>query len=175
MQTPFPMLPADKKLFPKTATSGLPARRGFSLLEIMISLVILGGTVVILGELTRGGLRNALAARTLTQAELLCESVLARVRLGIIELEAAYDEPILREDFPDTHAAEEGRSEPLWVYSIDIDTIDDYGLLEVAVTVRQQGDNIHHPVSFRLVRWMADPELENDDEETEEEASSSGS
>ncbi|MDR3111156.1 MAG: type II secretion system GspH family protein [Planctomycetaceae bacterium] len=143
-------------------------RHGFSLLEIIISLVILGGAVAILGELSRSGLNNALATRNLTQAELLCESVMARVRLGLIDLENATDEPILAEDFPDTNAANEGRSEPLWVYSIDVVTIDEDGLLEVAVTVKQNIQNVKYPTAYRLVRWMVAPELEKEDEEEED-------
>lgn len=155
-------------------------KKGLSLLEVILALVILGGSVAILGELTRGGLRNARDTRELTQAQFLAESLMAQIRMGIRELETDYDRPITSEEFVDTNAAESDySSEPLWLYSIEASQIDDYGLYAVAVTVKRNLPNEPHPVTVRLLRWVVDPEVETEEAdlaaEIEAEASSSSS
>ena len=57
-------------------------RRGFSLMEVILSIAILASATVLLGELTRFGMRNAAIARDLTQAQLLCESKLNEIVAG---------------------------------------------------------------------------------------------
>ncbi|HBT77634.1 MAG TPA: hypothetical protein DEB39_12095 [Planctomycetaceae bacterium] len=143
--------------------------RGFTILEILLAMLLLAGTLAILGNIARDGVRNALAARDATQAELLCESILAQIRLGIIDLESVSEEPVTSDLYPDTEAGEGGRSESLWVYTVDVQTIDDYGLLEVAVLVRQNVALAQRPAACRLVRWLSDPALETE-EETEDES-----
>jgi len=148
--------------------------RGITILEIMLALVILGSCLAILGEMSRNGLSSARAARDLTQAELLCESVLAKVRLDIIKREPAFDVPIsnstlMTDEVVDTHAADvNDTGGSLWVYSLEINDIDEYGLVEIAVTVRQNLPEERRPIACRLVRWMAlDPEKEEDAAATE--------
>ena len=143
--------------------------RGITILEIMLALVILGGCLAILGEMSRNGLSSARAARDLMQAELLCESVLAKVRLEIIKREPAFDVPIsnsmlMTDEVPDTHAADvSDTGGSLWVYSLEINEIDEYGLIEIAVTVRQNLPEERRPIACRLVRWMSlEPEKEED-------------
>jgi len=142
--------------------------RGITIVEIMLSLVILGSCLAILGELSRSGLNSARAARDMTQAELFCESVLAKVRLGIIKMEPAFDVPVsnsalMTDEVLDTHAADlNDTGGSLWVYSLEITDIDEYGLVEIAVTVRQNLPEEHRPIGCRLVRWLA---LEPEEEE----------
>lgn len=164
-----------KRLENKRGKFRKPSRiRGFTLLEILLAMVILGGVVAVLGELSRSGLRSAGAAKGLAQGEQLCESIVAMARLGLIDLETRYDEPVTLDDFPnDSGAADLGRGEPLWTYSIEVQTVDDVGLLELAVTVRQNIPDENRPVVCRLVRWMTDPELETSEEESD--ATTSGS
>ena len=140
----------------------------------MLALVILGSCLAILSEMSRHGLSNARAARDTTQAELLCESVLAKVRLGIIKMEPAFDIPVsgsnavlMTDEVLDTHALDTtDTGSPLWVYSLEINEIDEYGLAEIAVTVRQNLPEERRPIACRLVRWMAlEPEEEEEDEE----------
>ena len=134
---------------------------GITILEIMLALVILGSCLAILGEMSRNGLSSARAARDLTQAELLCESVMAKVRLGIIKMETVVDAPIsnsllMTDEIPDTYAADvNDTGGSLWVYSLEITEIDEYGLVEIAVTVRQNLPEERRPIACRLVRWMA--------------------
>jgi hypothetical protein len=96
------------------------------------------------------------------QAELLAESILAKVRLGIIEMEPATDQPVTAagrtssDEVADTNAVGSGNNDALWLYSLEVSEIDEYGLVELAVTVRQNLPEEHKPVVCRLVRWFAE-------------------
>ena len=137
-------------------------------MEVILSLALLGGAVAVVGELARSSFQNARMARDLVQAELLAESILAKVRLGIIEMESAFDIPVStyinRSDMiMDTHAVSAGNAnEVLWLYSLEVSDIDDY-LVEIAVTVRQNTAEERRPAVCRLVRWLAlEPEEETE-------------
>ena len=142
-----------------------------TLLEAILSLAILGGTVVVIGEMARRSFQEAREARDLVQAELLAESILAKVRLGIIEMESVFDIPVglattsQLDIVMDTHAVSPGNvADVLWLYSlevVDIDIVYDLDdneigyLVELAITVRRNLPEARHPVVFRLVRWVA--------------------
>lgn len=135
-------------------------------MEVILAIAILGGSVAVLGELTRAGLRNARDARELTQAQFLAESLMAQIRMGFRELETDYDRAITSEDFVDTNAADQGySSDAIWLYSIEASPIDDYGLYAVAVTVKRNLPNEPYPVTVRLLRWVVDPAVEVEEAE----------
>jgi type II secretory pathway pseudopilin PulG len=145
-------------------------RYGTTILEVLLALLILGGAIAILGELSRNSFRNARDAQNMTQAELLAESILAKVRIGIIEMESAFDVPVTNavngnDTIADTNAVTEGSlSGILWLYTLEITNLDDDGLVELAVTVRQNLPEEQQPVTCRLVRWFAiEPETEETD------------
>jgi general secretion pathway protein I len=119
-------------------------RGGFSLLEVILAIAILAGTIAILGELISLGVRNARAARDMTQAELLAESKMAEVAAGIMATEAVQGAPC--ESDPDN-----------WLYSIAVDPTEVEGLMSVTVTVTQNLPPEQRPAEFSLVRWMRDP------------------
>jgi general secretion pathway protein I len=127
--------------------AAVQAPRGFSLLEVILSLAILGGTVAVLGEAIRLGAQNASYARDMTHAQLLCESILAEIAAGIIPLDNVRDEPV---------DVVVGNGAITWLYSIGWETVEEDGLLNVSVTVVQDLPNDPHPVSFTLSRWMPD-------------------
>ncbi|MDR0703593.1 MAG: hypothetical protein LBF88_01245 [Planctomycetaceae bacterium] len=145
-------------------------RRGITILEVLLALLILGGAVAVLGEFSRNAFRNAKASRDMTQAELLAESILAKVRIGIIDMESATDVPItnaanLNDTIADTNAVSDGSlSDVLWLYTLEVTDLDDYGLVSLSVTVRQNLPEEQRPVACCLVRWFA---LEPETEETE--------
>ena len=127
-------------------------RGGFSLLEVILALAILGGGLAVLGELARLGLRNAQIARETAQAQLLCESKLAEITAGITPLQGVsgveFEEPL-------------GNGTMKWLYSIDVQQTDCEGMSAVRVTVVQDLPEEKRPVDFSLVRWMQDdPEVE---------------
>ena len=142
-----------------------------TLLEVILSLALLGGTVAVIGELARSSFQSARFARDMTQAELMAESILAKIRLGIIPMEPAYEIPVgmgsthRTDTVVDTHALAEGNANTvLWLYSVDVVNLTDF-LVEIAVTVRQNIAETRQPTICRLVRWHA---LEPEEEEGEE-------
>jgi general secretion pathway protein I len=142
--------------------------RGFSLLEVILALAILGGSIAVLGEAARLALRNAQFTREMARAQILCESKLSEIMAGMIS-----DEPIQRAVIE--NAADPG--DPAWLYSIEKDALDDEGLLSVRVTVTRDIPAEKRPVSFSLVRWIAksnkaDPETT--DTQTQQPTDTSG-
>jgi Tfp pilus assembly protein PilV len=126
-------------------------RAGFSLLEVILALATLAGSVVVLGEVNRLALRNAAAARDLSRAQMLCESKMAEVVSGITAATQVSKTPFDAE----IEAAAEDDSR--WVFSIDTQTTDEEELIAVRVTVTKDLPPEQHPVEFSLVRWMQDP------------------
>ncbi len=143
---------------------------GLTLVEVMISLAIFAGSMAVIGNLAYRSRNNAIESKNSVQAELLAESILAKVQLGIIEMQPAVDEPVaenrsvLGDTIADTNAVTDS-GEPLWVYTLEVTDIDEYGLVEIAVTVRQSTELSRQQATCRLVRWLA---LEPEEEELEE-------
>ncbi|MDR2171174.1 MAG: prepilin-type N-terminal cleavage/methylation domain-containing protein [Planctomycetaceae bacterium] len=143
-------------------------RNGLTIIEVMISLVILGGCLAVIGEVARLAFRNARESRDMTQAELLAENILAKVRLGIIEMKPVSNTPITNQTstyndtIEDTGVINENDSnDVLWLYSIDITNVEDSDkLIEIGITVTQNPDRTTHPVKCYLLRWIID-ETEN--------------
>ncbi|MHB8956807.1 MAG: type II secretion system protein, partial [Pirellulaceae bacterium] len=118
-----------------------------TLLEVILAIAILGGSLAVLGELVRVGTRTARAARVLTTAQLLAESMVAEITAGVTAAD-----PIdgVIEEFGGFR----------WQYVVQIEQVDQQGLLAVAVTVREDKELSEKPVSYALVRWMIDPQTE---------------
>ena len=168
----------------KRCTFTCPSKKlGMTLLEVILALAILGGSVVVVGEMARFAFQNARTARDVVQAELLAESIMAKVQLGIIPMESAFEVPVslqttnLLDTVQDTHAvSQDSVADILWLYSLDIADIDtvydlednEIGyLVEIAVTVRRNLPRERQPVVCRFVRWIAlDPIVEEETEET---------
>lgn len=123
-------------------------RGGFSLLEVILALGILGGAVAVLGEVSRSAMEHARFARDMTIAELLCETKMAEITSGMTALEAVVDEPMDTTDDPDAVD---------WLYTIEVEEIDsDTGLSAVRVTVVKDVPTEKHPAQFSLTRWIVD-------------------
>ena len=147
-------------------------KAGMTLLEVIISLAILGGSVAVIGEMARASFQNARIAKDTVQAELLAESILAKIQIGSIEMSPVFNVPVGsdRSDIiMDTHAVSDGStSVVLWFYSIEVNEVPaSFGvdfLVELAVTVRQNVPESQRPVVCRLVRWLAlEPEPEEEE------------
>ncbi len=133
-----PRLPA--KLCRRTAGGA-----GFSLLEVILALAILTGSIAVLGEIARSALRNAQAARDTTRAQLLCEGILNEIAAGLVPCDPVFDVPCSQ------LFDERDRG---WLYSIESMALDEDGLIAVQVTVRQDLPATHQPVEVTLVRWL---------------------
>ena len=127
-------------------------KAGFSLLEVILALAILAGSIAVLGELSRLALKNAEVARDLAHAQLLCESKLAEITIGITAAQT-----VSNTAFDATTTASINPGEPAWMYSIETQTTDEEGLISVRVTVTRNLPAEKHPVTFSLVRWLPDP------------------
>ena len=142
---------------------------GFSLLEVILSLAILAGSLAALGEVVRQADRNASLSGDETQAQIIAASIMDDLLCGYRQLAAVsrnvYD-PNLDE---------------AWVFSIEIQTTQYTELLAVRVLVEQELDPQLQPVRFELVRWIMDPEAlqqaaeQQAQQQEENESSSSGS
>lgn len=122
------------------------AKKGLSLLEVLLALAILGMTLAVINELMRAGGRNAEQARDITTAQIHCESLMGQVVTGLIA-----PQPVVNIPIDDPNAPNE------WVYSINVEQIDQNGMLAIQLTVAQNPDVFVRPVSFGVARWMLDP------------------
>lgn len=124
--------------------TGRRERRGMSLLEVILSIAILGTSLVVVGQLLELGYRSARQARIRTQAVLHVDSIMAELAAGAIDVKAGGG------DVPGTTD---------WSYRIDSGPGIQLGLLSVTVTVTQSGD-VSRPLSLSVVRFLPDPDYE---------------
>jgi prepilin-type N-terminal cleavage/methylation domain-containing protein len=115
---------------------------GFTLLEVILALVILGAALAILGEVTQLASRHAVEARAETQAQSLAESVMDQLMAGAIDREGVSRQPLEVDD--DTP----------WLYSVVVGTSAIIGIVPVEVIIEQDLEPRFNPVKFRLLRWM---------------------
>jgi type II secretion system protein I len=115
---------------------------GFSLLEIVLALAILAGSLAALGEVMRLSDMNAAKARDETQAELLADSVMSEIISGARTLDNV------------NNATFDSSDEPPWNYSIEVNSTDYQELLSVRVSVMQQLAPELQPSRCDLVRWL---------------------
>ncbi len=140
-------------------------RRGFSLLEILLALAILGGSLAVLGQIAQTGADAAREARAMSLARILCQAKLSEVLLNatlgqtpttIIDAAA---EPF------DSQATAD------FVYSIEVVPAPLDGLLAIRVSVQvADPDGGTALATYQLTRWMIDPALGLEQLEAEEEA-----
>jgi prepilin-type N-terminal cleavage/methylation domain-containing protein len=115
---------------------------GFTLLEVILSLVILGAALAMLGEVMQLASRHAIEARAETQAQSLATSLMDQLQAGAIELESASRQALEVDD-----------TTP-WVYAVTIADTAFAGVQRVEVLVEQDIEERFTPVKFRLVRWF---------------------
>jgi general secretion pathway protein I len=136
-------------------------QRGFTLLEIVLSLAILAGALAALGEVLRLADQNAQMSRDETQAQILAASVMDELASGARSIASVNNVPF---DY---------NTEPPWLYSIDLEQTDHDELILVRVRVAQQLDARKQPARFEIVRWMPNPDFVA--AATSQDSSSSGS
>jgi prepilin-type N-terminal cleavage/methylation domain-containing protein len=136
---------------------------GFSLLEVILSLAILAGSLAALGEVMRQADRNAALSGDETQAQIIASSIMDELIAGFRPMTAVGRNVYDPEIYPD------------WLFSIEIQNTQYTELLAIRVAVEQQVDAQLQPARFELVRWVANPEYMQPAEEEEEESDSSSS
>ena len=120
-----------------------PGRAGLSLIEVILALAILGGSMVMLGHLVRLGAGHAVDAQNISTAYLHCQSILGQVAGQALPATAVQNTPV--------------PLDPEWVYSIDVQGLDLEALISVRVTVTSATDTSPYATSATLTRWMIDP------------------
>lgn len=131
-------------------------RLAFTLLEVILSLVILGAALAIFGEVMQLANQNASDARAETQAQLLATSLLDEILAGSIDDSPANRQPLEVDD------------DVKWVYSVSTGTATVDGVYPLVVEVEQDVEAKFNPVKFRLVRWLSStPEGSEADEEAD--------
>jgi type II secretion system protein I len=118
---------------------------GFTLLEIILALAILAGSLAALGEVMRSAGQNAAMTESETQAQILAASVMDELASGARQLSAVNQSPL------------DSSSNPPWIYSIAMEDTGHQELVAVRVSIAQQLDARLQPARFELVRWMANP------------------
>jgi prepilin-type N-terminal cleavage/methylation domain-containing protein len=146
---------------------GGESEQGFTLLEIILALAILAGSLAVLGEIMRLGDRSASMTESETQAQILTESLLDELASGARQLSVV------------NQAVLDPNSNPPWLYSISVDNTDYQELVSVRVAVEQQLEARLQPTRFEIVRWMANPNYTppnaNQDSSTTTDSSTSSS
>jgi type II secretion system protein I len=127
----------------RTLATGDSARRGFSLLEVLLSLGIFLTAFVALSQLSTNGMRAAVDARLMTKAIMRCESKLAEIVAAVEPLEDVADQP-----FEDDES---------WTWSMQTAVGPHADLQNVTVTVNYEGGNQQAPTNFSMSRLMRDP------------------
>ncbi len=143
-------VPARRPAITFTATwnrraAGTTRLSGFTLLEIILALAILAGSLAALGEVMRLAGQNASMTEGETQAQILAASVMDEFASGARQLAAV------------NQVSLDSTSDPPWVYSVALEDTGHQELVAVRVSIAQQLDARLQPARFELVRWMPNP------------------
>ncbi|QDU76179.1 hypothetical protein Pan97_32240 [Bremerella volcania] len=132
-------------------------KQGFTLIEVILALTILAVSLTLLGQLVGLGFQNAQQAQGLTEAQMIAETIMEEIALGLIPPDPVTDMNVTMTSDLSTLTVEQDTP---WVYSINWEPAPVDGLIMVAVQVRRAGaQSTAENDSFQIVRWMRDPEL----------------
>ncbi len=130
---------------------------GFSLLEVIVSIAILFGSVIALAQLASIGSQHSQRSARITTAQTLCQNKLNEVVAGVVPLMPVVDAPF--HELPD------------WTYTINIEPMWNE-LVSVKVSVYQTNESNGPPGAvqavtlpgkprYSLVRWLRPIQNEN--------------
>jgi type II secretion system protein I len=122
------------------------AELGFSLLEIILALAILAGSLAALGEVMRMADQNASRTGEETQAQILAASVMDELVAGSRQLAAVSQAPV------------DSTDQVPWVYSVEVENTQYEQMVAVHVRIEQQLEARLQPAHFELVRWLPNPD-----------------
>ncbi len=140
-------------------------RSAFSLLEILLALSILGGSLAVLSQIAEIGTKAAREARDLSICRILCQSKLSELLLDAsagISPQSRFDAPL--DSFDST-------STTPYSYSVEVQPGSLDGLLAVRITVKAlESDDVTAIATFSLTRWVVDPTLGLEQAEADQQA-----
>ena len=119
-------------------------RSGFSLLEVILAIAILGGSMVVIAHGFWLGYRSVRNARMIGMGNRFADSAMAELSAGVVDTTSVSSKSI--------------PNQPGWVYSIEIDDAAVPGLLTAIVTVENK--EFQPNVSIGLTRLIVDPDYD---------------
>ncbi|MFC1758522.1 prepilin-type N-terminal cleavage/methylation domain-containing protein [Planctomycetota bacterium] len=131
-----------------------PARRGMTLLEVVLALAILAISMLYLTQLVSIGIRASKEARALTKAQLMAESIVTEFVAG-----------------SQTETAGTIPTDPTWSFETQLNAGGQYGVMQLVVSIYKTDEPNGRRVTF--ARLMRDPNLAIPVDETEESTDSS--
>ncbi|MDB4861965.1 prepilin-type N-terminal cleavage/methylation domain-containing protein [Pirellulaceae bacterium] len=123
---------------------------GFTLMEILVSITILGLSMVAINGLVSIGARNAREAQVLTTAQFLAESKLSEVKTGLLSPNSTGKMPFTQEETIEPFTFE--------VQSQSMGT--DGQLMAIRVVVEYTPEDGTQPLIYQLDTLMIDPQIE---------------
>ena len=138
-------------LLPACLSAGSNRRRGLSLLEVILSIAILGSSMVVIGHLYNLGFRAARQAQFRGEANLLVDSIMAELAAGVLPAESTGSATI-------EHA-------PNWEYAIEIEDSLQPGLFLAQVIVKRVPESDIMPGGLAIVRFIPDPDYEPEEDQ----------
>ena len=124
-------------------------RRGLSLLEVILSIAILGGSMVVIGQIYYLGYSSAIKTRFISEANMLADAKMAELAAGVLPLESGGGQIPERPD---------------WSYSVEVQPSLQPGLLMSTVTVTRETQGAI-PAAVSLVRFFPDPDYEPEEDQ----------
>jgi general secretion pathway protein I len=128
-------------------------RHGLTLLEVLISVTIFFASLTAILQILSMGRQSEMMTRLQTEAILRCEAKMEEVISGVQELTSVSDETM------SDPAGEEGGGSGTWQWSLQSDSTETTGLLQVTVTVNYVIPDTDPIASFSLMRYLRDPQL----------------
>ena len=125
-------------------------RRGFSLLEVLLAIAILGVSMVVISQAFYVGYHSAMKTRFLSEANMLADGKMAELAAGVLPLESGGG------SFADR---------PNWQYSVEVQPSLQPGLLMSTVTVSREDNRNDIQTSVSLVRFIPDPDYEPEEDQ----------
>ena len=169
------------------------SRRGFSLLEVILSTAILMGSAIVLGRLAWMGRTQSNRAFNTTQTQQLCEQTLNEIMLGLRSAELVLREPLLsvgtsvtdsqdtldsaafQNEFESPEATElaatglDQNGEPVWLHSVRLEPHNAFdGISVLTVDVMQSPESVSTPATASLTRWVRHRTSSSRDEKSED-------
>lgn len=155
------------------SVTGLSARRGFSLIEVIVATAILMGSVIVLARLAGMGRTMAQKTQLHSDAQRVCEQTLNEILLGLRPLEPVEQTPLnpatMIAESPDADAPEQVADDRIsvrqpsgrWLHSVRLQPHTQIPTLQtLTVVVESADDNSGRPVRFRLSRFVRMPNVE---------------
>jgi len=125
-------------------TKARKKQNGFSLLEVILAIAILGGSMVVIGYGFINGYRSVRNARMIGTGNRLADSAMAELAAGVIEPNSVSSKAIPGEDG--------------WTYSVEIDDAPVPGLL--SAVVRVENNQFQPNVAISITRMVIDPDYD---------------